>query len=70
MLERLAVSLPSEITTSAFFMYWPRCASGTASTMVSYIAVPPFGTMRPSARDKSGRSMVHDCSSTGSLLKR
>src|SRR5262249_34184960 len=36
-------SLPSEITTSAFFRCVPDCAIGMASAIVSYIAVPPRG---------------------------
>ena len=38
---RLLVSLPSEMMTSAFFRFWPACASGTASAKASYNAVPP-----------------------------
>ena len=42
-LERLLVSLPSEMITTAFLRFCPLCAIGTASTTASYIAVPPFG---------------------------
>ncbi len=66
----LDVSLPSEMTTSAFLRCSPVCASGTAAATVSYIAVPPLGSIRPSARLSSCRSFVHPCSSTGSLLNR
>ena len=45
-------------------------ALGIASATASYIAVPPFGEMRPSARDSSARSLVQSCSNTGTLLNR
>ena len=49
---------------------WPVCASGTASATASYIAVPPFGVRRPSARDSAARSRRPVLHSTGTLLKR
>ena len=50
--------MPSEIISRAFFGNRPRAARGTASTTVSYSAVPPFGVRRPSARPISWRSVV------------
>ena len=50
---RLAVSFPSEITSRAFFAFCPFWASGIASATVSYMAVPPLGAIRPSARVSS-----------------
>ncbi len=47
---RLFVSFPSDIRTSAFLRFCPACAIGTASATPSYIAVPPLGRTRASAR--------------------
>ncbi len=66
----LDVSLPSEMMRSAFLRFSPRWASGIASSTVSYIAVPPFGVMRPSARVSNWRSFVQFCSRIGRLLNR
>ena len=67
----LAVSLPSEITSSAFLRFWPCCASGIASATASYIAVPPFGDHPAErARQQLRDRVVQPCSSIGTLLKR
>ena len=62
---RLFVSLPSEMTTIAFFRCRPVCASGTAAATASYSEVAPRGRMRASPVAMRSLSVVQPSMSSG-----
>ena len=65
----LLVSLPSEMTSSAFLRCRPDCSSGNASATASYSAVAPSGLVRRSAELMRLRSVVQLSARWGMLSK-